>query len=99
MTLANILFLFGGVFLGVLIMAIVSINRDTSPPRRFDGNKVIIIGTNAHGGVATERHFDTPTAMSEAQMAAEFLLLNEGVREDGIRVMRRRLGSMFVESV
>ena len=94
MTMANILFLFG-----VLVMALVSINRDTPPPRRFDGNKVIIIGTNAHGGVATERHFDTPTALSEAHMAAEFLLLNEGVREEGLRVTRRRIGSMFVESV
>lgn len=89
----------GGAALGVFALAIVQANRDTPPVRRFDGNKVIIIGTNAQGGIVTERHFDTPTAMAEALIAAEFLLLNEGVRDDGLRVDRRRVGAMYVESV
>lgn len=94
----NIVCLFVGAFIGAMAIALVSINREKPPMRRFDGNKVVILGTNAQGVIVTERHFDTKTAMSEALLAAEFLVLNEGVREDGVTFTRRRLGTLMVES-
>lgn len=98
MTAAFIWGVFLGTMLGVMIMSILAMSREEKPVTRYDGNKVMIIGTNAQGGVVTERHFDTKTAMAEAGAAVEFLTLNEGVREEGLRVARRRVGSLYVES-
>lgn len=88
----------GGV-LGGIGMAMMRVGSDTPMKIKPPTNKVTITGVNGDATMIVERHFNSPYAVTEAEMAAEFLLLNEGVREEGLQFGPKRMGSLIVQSV